>query len=127
MEWKQIEDLMYEASSEDGQIRNIKTGRILKQRINRYGYYITDIQIEKKNKTFEVHRLIAKAFLDVKIGKHVDHIDRNRKNNNLTNLRVVSVKENMENREFKLTDEYINKIIRLHEKGLSTAEIRDLL
>lgn len=127
MEWKQIENLMYEASSEGGQIRNIKTGRILKQRINRYGYYITDIQIEKKNKTFEVHRLIAKAFLDVKIGKHVDHIDRNRKNNDLSNLRVVSIKENMENREFKLTNEYINKIIELHEKGLSTEEIRNLL
>lgn len=118
---------MYEASSEGGQIRNIKTGRILKQRLNRYGYYITDIQIEKKNKTFEVHRLIAKAFLEVKVGKHVDHIDRNTKNNNLSNLRVVTIKENMENREFKLTNEYINKIIELHEKGLSTEEIRNLL
>lgn len=127
MEWKQIENLMYEASSEGGQIRNIKTGRILKQRLNRYGYYITDIQIEKKNKTFEVHRLIAKAFLEVKVGKHVDHIDRNTKNNNLSNLRVVTIKENMENREFKLTNEYINKIIELHEKGLSTEEIRNLL
>lgn len=126
MEWKQIENFMYEASS-DGQIRNIKTGRILKQRINRYGYYITDIQIEKKNKTFEVHRLIAKAFLEVKVGKHVDHIDRNTKNNNLSNLRVVTIKENMENRRFDLTNEYINKIIELHEKGLSTEEIKELL
>jgi hypothetical protein len=45
--------------------------------------------------TFELHRLIAYAFMGPgKAGKHVDHIDRNPSNNELSNLRYLPKEEN---------------------------------
>ena len=96
-EWKQIRDLNYEASVH-GEIRNIKTSRIIKQRISTGGYLIVDIQINKKNKTFKTHRLIAETFLGVgPNGKEVDHINRVKTDNRVENLRWVTRFENMNN------------------------------
>ena len=45
-----------------------------------------------------IHRLVAEAFLPNPLGlRDVDHIDGNRTNNNLTNLRWVTHKENCNN------------------------------
>lgn len=45
-----------------------------------------------------VHRLVAEAFIPNSLGlRDVDHIDGDRTNNNLTNLRWVSHKENCNN------------------------------
>ena len=46
-------------------------------------------------KYYYVHSLVALAFLGEKPHRHdVDHIDKDRKNNNLTNLRYLSYKQN---------------------------------
>jgi hypothetical protein len=123
-EWKQIKNYDYEACA-DGKIRNKKTGRILKQRIGDLGYYLVDIQIDKKNKTFKAHRLIAEAFLGPgEEGWHIDHINRIRSDNRIKNLRWVTPNENMENRAFgEITSDIIDKIISLHKKGKTTQEI----
>jgi hypothetical protein len=47
-----------------------------------------------------VNRLVALAFIDasyIKRGLVCDHIDRDKKNNRLENLRVVSMRENASN------------------------------
>ncbi len=48
----------------------------------------------------KIHRLVLEAFtsVDEGIGKVVDHIDRDRGNNRLDNLRWVTYKENASNR-----------------------------
>ena len=47
-----------------------------------------------------VHRLIAEAFIENPFRKEqVDHMDGNRHNNNLSNLRWVSNSENMQNKK----------------------------
>lgn len=49
-------------------------------------------------KTAYVHRLVAEAFIPKPLGAtEVDHIDGDRTNNNLTNLRWVTHKENTNN------------------------------
>ena len=99
-----------------------------KQRLNKRGYYLTEIQINKKSTTFEVHRLIAKAFFNgIPKDMEIDHIDRVRSNNKITNLRVVTKSENLKNRDFRgrPTIEVIEKIIKLHKKGLSTEQIKN--
>lgn len=48
-----------------------------------------------RKKYFYVHNLVANAFLGVKPKRHdVDHIDKNRTNNNISNLRHQTYKQN---------------------------------
>lgn len=51
----------------------------------------------------KVHRLIAEAFVPPYHGQVVDHIDRDRKNNSIDNLRWVTHAENMANKGSKGT------------------------
>ena len=68
--------------------------------INYYGY----ITIRLNRKDYKNHRIIAYAFLGLDVNnlkKSIDHIDRNKLNNNLNNLRIVSHQENMFNTNAK--------------------------
>lgn len=78
--------------------RQTKEGRIMKQRIND-GYYTVAISINKKNTVFKIHRLLAKMFIPNPNNYYcVDHINRNRQDNRLENLRWCSHTENNKNR-----------------------------
>jgi hypothetical protein len=95
MNWKIIDINNNYEINENGEVRNIKTGRILKQQINRGGYYQIDLSY---NKGLKVHRLLAQAFIpNIENNPYVDHIDRNPLNNILSNLRWVSYQENKRN------------------------------
>ena len=100
MEWKQIaEQPLYEVS-DDGQIRNIGTGRILKlQYIN--GYKAVYVTRDKKTKGYLVHRLVARAFLPApdEGAVCVDHINRDKTDNAVQNLRWVNSSQNNCNRK----------------------------
>lgn len=56
-------------------------------------------QITIAKKTYLVHRLMAEAFIQYPIpdGYEVDHLDRHKSNNALSNLRVCSKSENARN------------------------------
>lgn len=85
------ENLEYSVSS-SGDILN-RRGRKLHQYLDRHGYYYVSLG----GKKYKVHRLVASAFIGDVDGKEVDHIDTNRKNNSLDNLRIVTRKENANN------------------------------
>ena len=87
--WKQIPDLPGYSVSNEGRVRKDSTGKIMV--LSKNGGYCR-ITISK-----HVHRLVADAFLekpsdDAKCW--VDHIDGNRSNNNVENLRWVTPSEN---------------------------------
>ena len=74
--------------------------RILKFKSNNYrtGYRV-DLWREGKFKTFLVARLVAFTFLEQDINDlslTVNHIDGNRFNNNISNLEIVTIKENIQ-------------------------------
>ena len=96
MIWKKIEGYDY-SISDQGLCRNNKTGRILKQGINSSGYLKVDIYKDGIGITVTIHRLLAVYFLSCPSHMDVDHIDGNRLNNNLSNLRVVTTQHNMWN------------------------------
>lgn len=75
---------------------NHLTGKILKNHDDRRGYYRVDICGKHK----KVHRVVAERFLPAPTaeGLVIDHIDRNRKNNNASNLRWVTQSVNVLNR-----------------------------
>jgi len=82
-----------------GNVKNIKNRRILKPFINSGGYYNVTLCKNGKGKNLSVHRLIAIAFIDNPKKKLcVDHVDNNRLNNNVNNLRWVTNQENNQNR-----------------------------
>ena len=75
---------------------------ILKPRIKR-GYYVVYLYKDKEVTNFPVSRLVASAFIPNPDNKpEVDHIDTNRLNNNVENLRWVTRSENMNNPLTKL-------------------------
>lgn len=78
--------------------RTIK-GRILKQQVMvQTQYYCVMLSKDGKAKCHTVHSLIGLAFLKKKNENDViDHIDGDRQNNVLSNLRYVSHKENTNN------------------------------
>lgn len=73
-------------------------GKVMKQRVDAYGYMLVGLCLPvKRYYTAKVHRLVASAFLGCS-ELEVDHIDGNRKNNLLINLRWATSSENKLNR-----------------------------
>lgn len=70
---------------------------ILKQYEDKNGYMYVTLQKDKKRKTIKVHRLVAEHFIENENNYPcVNHIDSNRKNNDVSNLEWVTHKQNME-------------------------------
>ena len=81
-----------------GNVKNNKTNRIMKLRNHRHGYKFVSLYKNGKCKMFYIHRLVAYAFIENPDNKpKVDHIDENKANNNVKNLRWATVQENKYN------------------------------
>jgi len=66
--------------------------------LNRAGYLVCAI----RRKQYRVSRLIwMMHFGDIPKGKQIDHIDRNRLNNRIENLRLVTPSQNSQNRTYR--------------------------
>lgn len=90
-----IKRISSEIYCKDGKIKKIK-GRYLKLLDNIYDYVILSKDGVKKH--YAVHRLVAEAFIpNPGNKKEVDHINTNKKDNNVNNLRWVTKVENMNN------------------------------
>jgi len=99
---------------DDGLVFSEKSNIIMKTRIQCAGY--EEIQLCKNNKYkgFKIHRLVALHYVPKIEGKdYVDHIDGNKLNNNVNNLRWVTHLENMNN--FRP----MNKNNKLNHKNIS--------
>jgi hypothetical protein len=86
--------------SDEGRVFSIKTHRFLKLGINTSGYYYVNLCKYGIVKSFSIHKIVSQAFLDNNENKRcVDHINNNKKDNRLENLRFVSSSENSMNRK----------------------------
>lgn len=98
----------YQASN-FGNIKSLLGSKelILKPNNNNHGYLYVNLSKDKKSRSKMVHVLIAITFLDHKPdGTHkivVDHIDDDKLNNNVKNLRLISQRENSVKSKFNKT------------------------
>ena len=108
-EWRDIEGYegLYQVSNlgnvkslervvNGGNAYYVKPEKNLKLNEMKIGYSRVTLTKDAKQDQFYVHRLVAKAFIPNPDGfNEVDHIDADRKNNNVSNLRWVTHFENM--------------------------------
>ena len=85
-----------------------KKFKLIKPKVDK-GYYRLSLNIDKKPTMFSVHRLLGMVFIPNPDNKPlIDHIDRNKMNNNLSNLRWATYKENVDNRVCKSKTDYFH-------------------
>ena len=97
--FKKIEEYENYEISNMGNVRNIVTGRILKPCKNNMGYLSVTLYKNNIRKTFLIHRLVGYAFIpNPQNLTEIDHIDRIRTNNSISNLRWISKSNNNRNK-----------------------------
>lgn len=119
-EWRKIkgnED--YEISS-IGRVKSLKYGKnvILTNSISSSGYYTVGIRENSYTKTKQVHQLVAIEYLNHKpngFNLVIDHIDNNKLNNRVENLRIVTIRENTNRVHITSSSKYIG--VSWHKKG----------
>lgn len=88
-----------------GNVRKVKVDWLLRNATknfkiykNSYGYFVIDIRIKKiGKKNLSIHQIVAITFLNHKTNGHklvIDHIDSDKLNNHIDNLRIVTHREN---------------------------------
>ena len=114
-----------------GRLRNLVTKRIIKLYCHSNGYASYSTRHEGKKIAISIHQAVAKTFLGPRPkGCVIDHIDNNRSNNRVDNLRYVSYSENGKNsRKFKkapivVSVEGLDELIQEFE---SCDEARDII
>ena len=102
-----------------GKVYSLKQNRFLKSSLNTYGYFVIDLTKNKKSKLFFLHRMLGICFLE---NPHnfttIDHIDRDRQNNKISNLRWAS--RNLQN-----INQNINKNNKTGFKGVYFDKIKN--
>ena len=94
--WKKLEsfDLDYEISN----LGNIRlNGETIKSNKRGKGYLTVMLRKNNKSYPFYIHHLMAINYLNHKVQGLklvIDHIDNNKLNNNIVNLRIISNREN---------------------------------
>jgi hypothetical protein len=94
--WRQIPQFPKYAASNEGRIKNIRTGKIKEQHlvdVNRK-YLRTGFYSKGKFFVKKVSRIVWSAFNDCECPQTINHIDGDPSNNNITNLECISIKEN---------------------------------
>lgn len=97
--WKEIQGYegLYAVSSK-GRVKNIMSGKVLKNKIDGAGY----LAVGLKGKNYNIHRLMAQAFIPNPDNlPQVHHKDENKLNNVISNLEWVSASKNVRHSIYK--------------------------
>lgn len=120
---EQIPDFPHYFASNFGRILSLKSGRALTLQIQPNGYVKVDLKENGKHYRKYVHRLVCAALLG-KSKLVVNHKDKDKTNNNLSNLEYVTQSENIKHSvKRKINEDDYEKIYTLKLSGKSSVEI----
>ena len=88
--WKKVPELDSVKVSSLGRVKI--NGNLIRPKVSNTGYFIVEVE----DRIYFVHRLVAKAFLKHNLERYetIDHIDSNRRNNEVSNLEIVTAEDN---------------------------------
>lgn len=120
-----------------GRVLNIKTNRYLKGSVNDTGYISVKIYHKDRKETIQLHRLVARTFLNM-TEYEVNHINRIKTDNRLINLELVTRQENLKHAKdnnayvgkkgelspsFKFTNDIVRDMIFMKNSGFKLKDI----
>lgn len=123
--------------TKEGTVYSNKSGimKPLKPSISNRGYLRVNLSDKGKRVGVQVHRLVAETFLGNIEGMTINHRDGNKTNNEVTNLEVVTQKENNKHAistgltplgenhsRAKISDKELKAMIKEVQGGLSTVK-----
>lgn len=126
--------------SRSGKIYSEMSEKILSPGTNPAGYYVMGFSIQgyKKSKYIQIHKMVATVYLGWHKDLVIDHIDGNKKNNDVNNLEWVTSAENARrayainlhkkrygnnNWSTKYSDQTIHSVCKYLSEGLKAKEI----
>jgi len=96
---RKIKDFPNYEISEEGIILNLKTFKIVSHQIRPNGYISVWLRNNEIKKCLTLHRILLESFIPNEDNLPcIDHIDQNKLNNNIENLRYCTYAENSRNR-----------------------------
>lgn len=127
----------------NGNVYSKKTKRYLKPQIDKNGYFRLGLSKNNKQKFFFLHRLVAQTFISNPNNYPiVNHMDGNKKNNNINNLEWCTYQQNINhayriglskgksaihigerNPNRKLTEKDVLEILGLRKDGVKLANV----
>ena len=122
MEWKECIGYENYLVSNEGDIKNKKTGKIRKQKLDKNNYLVINLSRGSRISVVhrQVHRLVAEAFIPNPENKpYIRHKDGNTINNNVDNLEWVTVKEVLQ-----LNNRIIRRGSDVNTSKLSEADVK---
>lgn len=107
---------LYEVN-EDGIVRNVKSKKILKPRINKEGYPEINFNIKDEQITITIHKLVADAFLkDTRQNPDGTRLERSAQ----TRTRIIVMDNGLEFENSEKAAEYIISIPEFSEHNIRT-------
>ncbi len=95
-QWLPIKGIPYYEVSNQGRIKNSRTGHILKHSLDRYGYPKLHMTVNGTNYWRTIHRCVAETWLpQINYGLHVNHKNGIKTDNCVENLEWVTPQENI--------------------------------
>jgi hypothetical protein len=129
MQWKQIQDYPLYEVSDTGEVRNTRSGKLLRGRKTPVGYLRVVLFNHAGKRQFSIHRLVAFAFVAPRYAaEQVNHVNGDKHDNRAENLEWVTAQENcaharhvlgrkkvapkgMKSPKAKLTDDQVRMIL----------------
>ena len=122
--WRVIDDYENYEVSNLGNIRNMSTGKNLNGTLTNNGYLVVSLYNNGNKTTKYIHRLVAEAFIENPDDlKEVDHINCDKTDNRVENLRWITRSDNcfnkrtIGNRIYEFVDDVPRPFVKISQYG----------
>jgi hypothetical protein len=133
--WKNIKgyERMYQISNL-GRVKSLVRKNVLREKIksvmlDNSGYPQVNLCKNNYSKIIRVHKLMAIAFLNHKPNGHkysIDHIDNDKSNNNISNLQIITHRENLSKDRCGGSSEFVGVVKTKNERYISTIQLNGI-